>query len=237
MSTASERSGDERTRRRISSVIDSALGRVGYERKVVPPDLEGEFLELYGHCAPYTMTSIERMYSLYQAVKYIERRNVTGDIVECGVWRGGSSMMAALTLEQLGNRERHMWLYDTFAGMAEPTEHDGSEAYEEWAENETESGNAWCYGALSEVRQNLYSTGVAAGRLTFVEGKVEDTLPNITPERIALLRLDTDWYSSTLHELEHLYPRLEVGGVLIIDDYGHWEGARTAVDEYFADHG
>ncbi len=81
---------------------------------------------------------------------------------------------------------------------------------------------------------NLAATGYDAQRLHYVKGKVEDTIPSAAPEQIAILRLDTDWYASTRHELEHLYPRLARGGVLIIDDYGHWEGARRAVDEYFA---
>ena len=70
-----------------------------------------------------------------------------------------------------------------------------------------------------------------------VKGKVEDTLPGHAPDHIAVLRLDTDWYASTKHEMEHLYPRLARGGVLIIDDYGHWAGSRQAVDEYLAEHG
>src|SRR5690606_24776929 len=82
---------------------------------------------------------------------------------------------------------------------------------------------------------NMVSTGYPMERCHFVEGKVEDTIPATVPDRISLLRLDTDWYESTRHELEHLWPLLQPGGVLIIDDYGHFEGARKAVDEYFLD--
>jgi O-methyltransferase len=85
------------------------------------------------------------------------------------------------------------------------------------------------------VRQAVLSTGYDAARLHFVKGKVEDTLPAEAPPQICLLRLDTDWYESTRHELRHLYPRLARGGVLIIDDYGHWQGARQATDEYLAE--
>jgi elongation factor P hydroxylase len=73
-------------------------------------------------------------------------------------------------------------------------------------------------------------------RVHLVQGLVEETLPAQAPESIALLRLDTDWYKSTLHELEHLYPRLVRGGVLLIDDFGYWQGARQATEEYFARH-
>jgi len=90
----------------------------------------------------------------------------------------------------------------------------------------------WAYSPLEEVKRNLRLTGYDESRITYIQGKVEDTIPVRASERIALLRLDTDWYESTYHELVHLYPRLSVGGVLIIDDYGHWQGARRAVDQY-----
>jgi O-methyltransferase len=95
-------------------------------------------------------------------------------------------------------------------------------------------GNYWCVAGLEDVKRNLYSTGYPKEKLHFIKGKVEDTVPGQAPENIAMLRLDTDWYESTAHELQHLYPRLAKNGVLIIDDYGHWLGSRKAVDEYFA---
>jgi len=88
---------------------------------------------------------------------------------------------------------------------------------------------------LEEVRHNLSNVGYPDDRIKLVKGLVEATLPNKAPSKIALLRLDTDWYESTRHELIHLYPRLAQRGVLIIDDYGHWEGAQKAVDEYIRD--
>jgi hypothetical protein len=97
--------------------------------------------------------------------------------------------------------------------------------------------NEWCYSPLDEVKRNLARTGYPAERVVYVQGKVEDTIPGTLPERTALLRLDTDWYSSTRHELEHLYPGLVAGGVLVLDDYGTWQGARQATDEYFAARG
>jgi hypothetical protein len=97
--------------------------------------------------------------------------------------------------------------------------------------------NEWFYSPLDEVQANMRRTGLAPERFEFVRGRVEDTIPARLPERIALLRLDTDWYESTRHELIHLFPLLEPGGVLIVDDYGAWEGARRAVDEYFDETG
>jgi hypothetical protein len=143
--------------------------------------------------------------------------------------------------------DRDIYLYDTFEGMTEPTEYDVSPldppAMETWELAEQRDQRAWS-GLFSPehfneeaVRDTLLETGYPAERLHFVRGPVEETLPARSPGPLALLRLDTDWYESTRHEMEHLYPLLAGGGVLIIDDYGHWEGARRAVDEYFDAHG
>jgi hypothetical protein len=86
----------------------------------------------------------------------------------------------------------------------------------------------------SRVRENVVSTGYPPNLFHFAKGRVEETLPAQAPDQLALVRLDTDWYESTRHELVHLYPRLAPGGVLIIDDYGHWDGVKRAVDEYFS---
>jgi predicted O-methyltransferase YrrM len=191
---------------------------------------------------PYTMTSGERLLGLIRAVEYIARHDIPGSIVECGVWKGGSSMAAALALQAFEGAGRHLYLFDTFTGMTAPTEadvaFDGSHAEPVYMENRTPTGEcSWCQAGLDEVKENMHSTGYPKDRIHFIPGPVESTLPEHAPETIALLRLDTDWYESTRHELEHLYPRLSPGGVLIIDDYGHWEGARKAVDEYIAAHG
>lgn len=179
------------------------------------------------------MTTPERMYALYRSIEYIVSNQVPGAIVECGVWRGGSMMLAALRLKELGD-ERDLYLFDTFRGMPAPTAEDGAEAERLWRAAERESHNDWCYAPRAEVERNMLQTAPPE-RLHLIEGRVEDTLPDNAPDSIALLRLDTDWYDSTRHELTHLYPRLSDHGVLILDDYGHWQGMREAVDEYFAD--
>jgi O-methyltransferase len=153
----------------------------------------------------------------------------------------------ALTLQDLGVDSRDLHLYDTFEGMTAPTEHDVSPidrpAQEDWEAAQARGERAYAglfneeLFSFDQVRSAILSTGYPEARIHFVKGPVEETLPENAPERIALLRLDTDWYESTRHELEHLYPRLADGGVLIIDDYGHWEGARRAVEEYFGSHG
>jgi hypothetical protein len=173
-------------------------------------------------------------------VRYLGQARIPGDIVECGVWKGGSSMAIALSLLAAGDSARTLYLYDTFEGMPPPTDADrsldGRSAAEQLATSERDAP-VWAVAGSAEVARNMAVTGYPAERLRFVEGKVEETIPGVVPERIALLRLDTDWYESTRHEFRHLYPRLSVGGVVVIDDYGHWQGARQATDEYFAEHG
>ena len=195
---------------------------------------------------PFTMTGVSRLLALVDSVRYCVRRELPGAFAECGVWRGGSVRAMVMTLQELGVSDRDIYLYDTFEGMTLPTEHDTSRfdgsALDAWREAE-ERGDR-IHGELfneelfneDDVRRMLTATGYPEERLHFVKGPVEETIPSTTPGPLALLRLDTDWYESTLHELRHLYPLLTAAGVLIIDDYGHWEGCRRAVDEYFAEH-
>ena len=206
----------------------------------IPRDMDPGFAEIYEKAAPFTMTSVERMYALYEGIRHVVARNVPGDLVECGVWQGGSSMVMALTLAMLGDTSRKIHLYDTFTGMTRPDEvdrraRDSAEQISRWQHFERGDHNEWCYASLEEVRANMATTGYPADKLVFVKGRVEDTLPGSAPAAVALLRLDTDWYQTTRHELKHLYPRLAAGGVLVLDDYGSFEGARKAVDEYFAE--
>lgn len=205
-----------------------------------PFDMEPEFLELFEICRAATMTSIERMYALYKAVEHIVVTGVEGDLAECGVWRGGSAMMMALALRRFGCTDRTIWLYDTFAGMTPPGSQDvqamsGRSAAAILDESpRTDDDPFWGIASRASVETNLGRTGYAAEKFRLVEGDVLQTLPEHAPARLALLRLDTDWYASTRHELENLYPLVTRGGVLIVDDYGYWRGARRAVDEYFS---
>jgi len=186
------------------------------------------------------MTSIERLYALYKAVRYIVGAGIPGDFVECGVWRGGSVMMMALTLRQLGETRRSIHCFDTFEGMPPPGDNDvhhrtGIRAAAILAREERRDDNVyWAIAPLDGVQRNVASTGYPVDKILYHKGKVEETLPGRSPPEVALLRLDTDWYASTRHELETLYPRLARGGVLIIDDYGFWRGARQATDEFLA---
>jgi len=196
-----------------------------------PPDFEASDIEIIRAVEPYTMTSTERIHALIHAVRHVVRNRIAGDMVECGVWKGGSVMAMALTLLQLGERDRSLYLFDTFSGMTPPGDMDvdyqGQQA-------QVILDAVRCEASQQEVEKVVFSTGYDRDKIHFVSGRVEETIPAQAPESIALLRLDTDWYESTQHELLHLFPRLSRGGVIIVDDYGHWRGARKAVDEYIA---
>jgi hypothetical protein len=206
----------------------------------VPPEYDDDLAATFRAVRRHTLTSAARVASLCDSVEYLVRNDIEGDIAECGVWKGGSMMAAALTLLRLGDTSRHLYLYDTYEGMTEPTAEDVSSPYDGYSPHKrwkriTSRGGRWAGVAVPEVQAAIESTGYPKDKIHCIAGKVEDTIPEQSPPGpIALLRLDTDWYESTRHELEHLYPALVDGGVLIIDDYGHYEGARKAVDEYFA---
>jgi O-methyltransferase len=206
-------------------------------------DLSREDRELIRRVSPYTMTSVEGLCALINAVRYVVKDEVPGAVVECGVWRGGSMAAAAMTLARLGCSDRHLYLFDTFEGMPQPGARDinweGENALDIYRRRQGRRGGGsdWCYAPEEEVARVMSLCGYDQSKIHLVKGRVEETLPAAAPERISLLRLDTDWYESTRHELAHLFPRLVRGGVLIIDDYGHWNGAREATDEYFSQQG
>lgn len=222
----------------LYGILQKIFKAAGYEITPIslPPDMENQFKAIYKECKEYTMTSIERMYALYKATQYIVEHNIPGDIVECGVWKGGSSMLCALTLKTMGDTQKNIYMYDTYSGMSAPTEKDinfmGVAAKNKWRESQLDDYNEWDFAPLDEVKRNMSSTGYPQENIQFIKGKVEDTIPATIPENISLLRLDTDWYESTYHELCYLFPRLSQYGVIIIDDYGHWRGAQEAVDKY-----
>jgi len=177
------------------------------------------------------MLSLERLVSTLRATAHVVTHQIPGDIVECGVWRGGKCMAIARILLDGHDTARKIYCYDTYEGMTKPT----AEDIEEWQKPEAQRDQwGWEPASVEEVRANLSTTGYPMQKFILVKGPVEETIPTTIPDRIAILCLDTDWYESTKHELEYLYPRLVSGGILIIDDYGHHAGARQAVDEYFA---
>lgn len=231
----------------MKRLIKQSLRRVGYELKPIVasqslkeqhPDVTEREWQIYAKAQGFTMLSLERILANIRAVDHIAANKIPGDIVECGVWRGGSSMSMALALK---DHSRTLWMYDTYNGMTDASDadlsHNGVKAsvlLEAAKQREiAERSLVRAFASLEDVQRNMRTAGYPTALLKFVKGPVEQTIPHEIPQQIALLRIDTDWYESTRHELVHLYPRLSAGGILIIDDYGHWQGARKAVDEYF----
>jgi O-methyltransferase len=192
---------------------------------------EDKYQEFFARVKPFTMTSYERVKALADSVWYVTMNQILGDIVECGVWRGGSMMAVILTLQEVGCADRDLFLYDTFEGMTARGRLDIGPSGDEFSQKIDRGSFAV---SQEEVRDNLLTLGYPKQRLHLIKGPVEKTLEASHHESIALLRLDTDWYKSTRVELEILYPCLTKAGVLIIDDYGHWKGAKRATDEFFA---
>ncbi|MFL2794268.1 MAG: TylF/MycF/NovP-related O-methyltransferase [Paracoccaceae bacterium] len=208
----------------------------------IATELEKIDISLINHIIDkkYTMTSVQRLINTLKSCYYVVENNIPGDFVECGVWRGGNGILAKKVFEHL-NSDKSVWMFDTFQGMTAPTSFDVEamnqlSAQDKFLESQTETHNEWCYASLEDVQKNCLDAGLDVGSFSFIKGDVCETLetPQNIPDKISVLRLDTDWYESTKAELEILYPKLSNGGVLIIDDYGHWEGARKAVDEYFS---
>jgi O-methyltransferase len=196
-----------------------------------------EMEEIFRQVEPMTMTGRERVDALVGAVEYIVENGIEGDFVECGVWKGGSLFAMMLTLQRLGDHSRQIWGYDTFDGMTAPADLDvsfhGQKAKEIYSDH-ANRGERWLAIPRTTVTENLYRSGYSMEKVRLVEGDVQVSLRQGLPSSIAFLRLDTDWYESTMFELQTLYPKLVPKGIMIVDDYGHWRGAKKAVDEYFS---
>lgn len=206
-------------------------------KSIYPSDFSRSDIALIDKVRKFTMTSPERIFSLIKAVEYIEKNKIPGDVVECGVWRGGSIMAVIESLKKFNSTNRQLYLYDTFEGMSTPTivdkDFEGNSASDLLkTETKSEDDMILAYSPLNAVKERVASLGYPPSKIHFIKGKVEDSIPQIMPSKISLLRLDTDWYESTKHELKHLYPLVSRNGIIIIDDYGHWQGCKKAVDEF-----
>ena len=196
--------------------------------------------EIYvNKCLPYTKTQAPRLQSLWNCAELIKKYGLTGSLVETGVYKGGSSMLMGYALEHF-KMDNEVIMLDTFAGMTRPTEHDykiksikKNNTLEKWESKQQDGYNEWSYGSYDEVKTNFEKTGHKNFRM--IKGDVLKTIPFKVGD-IAILRMDTDWYESTLHTIKHLFPYLQDGGFLIVDDYNCWAGSKKAVDEYFGMH-
>lgn len=235
----------------MKKLITKCLRSLGYDLVRWPPrslggsgvkfsgDVDPMFVQLYARSPLFTVPT--KLMTTYSAVRYVIENDIPGDLVECGVWEGRHPLMMALTLLELGRTDRDIYLYDTFTGMTEPGDFDAKvsgrltseESLVYFNESAREGYNDWCYCPLEKVKENVLSSGYPEDRIHFVEGDVLKTIPNDYHDNIAILRLDTDWYELTRHELIHMYDLITPKGLLILDDYGSWEGCRKAVHEFF----
>lgn len=230
----------ERLKPKAAPAIDYQAMMAEQAKNLNLVDLDKAFFPIAEQVRPFTMTSFERMFALYKSVEYIVKAGIPGDMLECGVWRGGSMMLVAKTLLSLGDTSRTLHLFDTFEGHPRPDPSEdidlhGNRVVDEWqAYRKSDESSEWAYASLKEVRANMKSTGYPFDKIVFVKGMVEKTAAANAPAQLAMARLDTDWYWSARIGLETFWPRLSRKGVLIVDDYGHYPSQRKAVDEFFA---
>ena len=225
---------------KIEPIVNNSL-------KYLYPEATDSEINIVETAARFSMTSHDRIFCLLRAIQHIDNNNLEGDFVECGVWKGGNLILFKKMIEKLKLKNKKIYGFDTFEGMSEPTDDDSdadgflggfkAEYYMRTQKKDINIDNIHGYAPIEMVKLNLKNNTSDINDLFLVKGKVEDTLkiPSNIPEKISILRLDTDWYESTKIELEVLYPRLVKNGVLIIDDYGEWSGSRKATNEYFKD--
>ncbi len=229
----------------LKKLIKSTLHKFGYKIEKISKNLnivEKNDYEssLFNKIKKFTLTTDENIWLLIQSFKYIIRNNINGDFVECGVWKGGNLILLGELCSKF-KLEKNIFGFDTFEGMTEPHEQDknfanksAKELLSKYSHKKKEDKNIWAYSSIEDTKKNIKES-TSYEKIKLIKGDVKDTL-NIKsnlPEKISLLRLDTDFYESTKIELEILYPLLSKGGILIIDDYGHWKGCKLAVEEYF----
>jgi predicted O-methyltransferase YrrM len=203
-------------------IASHALRQVTTVYDLISPS---EFAQLYRQVKGLTMVSNARLRGLHHAVSHVVQAGVPGDIVECGTARGGSAALMGLTLKRLGSRDRRLWLFDTYEGLPAPTVNDPDF---EIARPYTGT----CLGALEDVTASFRRLGIE-DLAVFVKGLFQDTLAVADVRQIAVLHIDGDWYDSVKTCLDTLYDKVSDGGIIQIDDFGFWQGARKAVEEFF----
>jgi len=188
----------------------------------------------------HTMLSYQRLVTLWQQVRYLDRAGIQGALIECGTWKGGAAAMMALAHRQSGTPHRELHLFDSFEGLPEPDRaHDGDMAvqYAGARASGILRSIGKCVGALEDNRHAVGAIAKYPASLThFHVGWFQETLRALPAgvADIALLRIDGDWYESTKICLDVLFPQVVSGGIVVIDDYGKWSGCRKAVDEFMA---
>lgn len=177
------------------------------------------------------MVSARRLINLYDLVQQANALNLSGDIVECGVWNGGSAaiMGAACQDDETQDKVRNFWLFDSFCGLPQPGVQDGKRAQDAYFEG-------WCQGEIEKVTQIFNQLGLSLGQVKIIPGWFDSTLNATDIKKIALLHIDADWYASVKVVFEELYAKVVEGGFIVLDDYWTWPGCRAAVEDYIKEH-
>ena len=209
------------------------------------PEYTKEELKIIETAKLFTMTSYQKLNCLLRSIQHVNNKNLEGDFVECGVWKGGNLILFKNMMTKLNITNKSIYAFDTFEGMSKPTDIDvdirfnKQKAYDVMKNSVKDYNihNIHSYYPIEKVRENLINNCNEIENIKLIKGDVLKTLlisENI-PDKISILRLDTDWYESTKIELEILFPKLVKDGILIIDDYGDYLGCKKAVDDYFKD--
>ena len=227
----------------LRKIINNVLMFFGYKisRKIQKKMLSKKFLENYNKSKDLSSFNLEFFLFLELSLDYLFKRNrIEGDIVECGVFKGANCRFICDYLKSINYENINIFLYDTFEGMPCASSNDiniftkkNYNFYLKKMQKNNEVDNFYKYENIENVKKLLFQTNYNKNKIHFIKGLVEETIPKTIPNKISLLILDTDYYDSTKHELQHLYPLVEKGGIIIIDDYGTWSGVKKAVDEYF----
>ena len=224
----------------LKKVIKYFLQKLGYKLVLKDHDkieeINSSQKELLKIAQKYSRTNVRRLWSLLQSMEYVFQNNIEGELVESGVWKGGNLILFKKFLDEKKVKKK-IYAYDTFEGQPEPGNFDYKIGYfkKVFAKKIYNQKKNWNKIELNNVKKNILSECGNIDNIIFIKGLVENTLNNVQnlPNKISILRLDTDFYESSKMELEILYPRLSYGGILIIDDYATWTGVKKAVDEFF----
>lgn len=243
----------------LNKWIQKIVRKLGYQKRPTKEDRNASYrlphaaaiAEDFPKVQHFSMLSYLKLATLYEQVIYLDAQAISGALVECGVWKGGSVGMMALANLRFGKERRKIHLFDAFDDICEPDPKvDGIQAMEDIEQLLGEPAPTYSgqltpikgiydsrggHGTIAECRSLLvYQIGYDESAIAFHKGWFQNTLPEQVEQidQIAMLRLDADWYESTKVCLEYLYDKVVPGGFVIIDDYGRYDGCKKAVDEF-----
>jgi len=180
----------------------------------------------------YTMVGLKRLDNIQSCIESVVANNIPGDFIETGVWRGGSTIFMRAVLKAYGILDRRVWVADSFEGLPKPN----AELYPADLGDMHHTVKELAI-PLDQVQAHFQKFGLLDEQVRFLKGWFRDTLPTAPIAKLAVLRLDGDLYESTMDALVHLYPKLSIGGYVIVDDYGAIDACRKAIDDFRQTHG